>query len=299
MEPGGIRPKSSACPYVGAWLIVARGCGHVKSTDQSAATPFRAIVAAHRAGLLQSTTSDVCSHGLAEYLREGDMAYEYEINELAKEESWRMFRIIGEFVEGFDNLTGIEPAVTIYGSARLTADDELYAQAEGIAYRLGQLGFSIVTGGGPGVMEAANKGALRAGVQSVGLNIELPEEQLPNKYATKSMKFNHFFSRKVMLVKYATAFVIMPGGLGTLDELTEVLTLMQTHKIKPFPVVLFNSGFWQGFLDWLRNVILSRKYVSASDFDLLRVLDSPEEVAETIRRWYVRHEVVGKKALVK
>lgn len=227
------------------------------------------------------------------------MVYEYEINELAKEESWRMFRIIGEFVEGFDNLTGIEPAVTIYGSARLTAEDRLYGQAEEIAYRLGQLGFSIVTGGGPGVMEAANKGALRAGVQSVGLNIELPEEQVANKYATKSMTFNHFFSRKVMLVKYATAFVIMPGGLGTLDELTEVLTLMQTHKIKPFPVVLFSSEFWQGFLDWLRNSVLSRKYVSAGDFDLLRVLDSPEEVAETIRRWYVGHEVVGREALGK
>lgn len=227
------------------------------------------------------------------------MVYEYEINELAKEESWRMFRIIGEFVEGFDNLTGIEPAVTIYGSARLTAEDRLYGQAEEIAYRLGQLGFSIVTGGGPGVMEAANKGALRAGVQSVGLNIELPEEQVANKYATKSMTFNHFFSRKVMLVKYATAFVIMPGGLGTLDELTEVLTLMQTHKIKPFPVVLFSSEFWQGFLDWLRNSVLSRKYVSAGDFDLVRVLDSPEEVAETIRRWYVGQEVVGRKALGK
>jgi len=227
------------------------------------------------------------------------MVYEYEINELAKEESWRMFRIIGEFVEGFDNLTGIEPAVTIYGSARLAVDDRLYAQTEDIAYRLGQLGFSIVTGGGPGVMEAANKGALRAGVQSIGLNIVLPEEQAANTYATKSITFSHFFSRKVMLVKYATAFVIMPGGLGTLDELTEVLTLMQTHKIKPFPVVLFGCEFWQGFLDWLRNMVLARKYVSAGDFDLLRVEDSPDEVVETIRRWYVAHEVVGKKALAR
>ena len=225
------------------------------------------------------------------------MPYEYEINELAKEESWRMFRIIGEFVEGFDNLSGIEPAVTIYGSARLGEDDRLYGETEEIAYRLGQLGFSIVTGGGPGVMEAANKGALRAGVKSVGLNILLPEEQAPNTYATKSITFNHFFTRKVMLVRYATAFVIIPGGLGTLDELTEVLTLMQTHKIRPFPVVLFSSEFWKGFLGWLRNSVLSRKYISEHDFDLLRVVDRPDEVVEAIRRWYVGREVFGRKAL--
>jgi uncharacterized protein (TIGR00730 family) len=227
----------------------------------------------------------------------GYMSYEYEINELAKEESWRMFRIIGEFVEGFDNLSSIEPAVTIYGSARLKAGDELYAATEDIAYRLGQLGFSIVTGGGPGVMEAANKGGRRAGVTSVGLNISLPEEQLCNPYATKSITFNHFFTRKVMLVKYAVAFVIMPGGLGTLDEVTEILTLMQTHKIKPFPVILFNGEFWKGFLDWLRSAVLSRKYVSKKDFELLRVLDRPDEVVEAIRRWHVAHEVIGRKAL--
>ena len=225
------------------------------------------------------------------------MAYGYEINELAKEESWRMFRIIGELVEGFDSLAGIEPAVTMYGSSRLRVDDKLYAETEEIAYRLGQLGFSIVSGGGPGVMEAANKGARRAGVISVGLNISLPEEQVCNAYATRSITFHHFFIRKVMLVKYAVAFVIMPGGLGTLDELTEILTLMQTHKIKPFPVVLFNSEFWKGFLDWLGSVVLSRKYVSKEDFDLLRVLDRPDEVAEVIRRWYVGHEVVGREAL--
>ncbi len=225
------------------------------------------------------------------------MSYEYEINELAKEESWRMFRIIGELVEGFDSLAGIEPAVTMYGSSRLTADDKLYAETEEIAYRLGQSGFSIVSGGGPGVMEAANKGARRAGVPSVGLNISLPEEQVCNAYATRSITFHHFFIRKVMLVKYAVAFVIMPGGLGTLDELTEILTLMQTHKIKPFPVILFNTEFWKGFLDWLRSAVLSRKYVSVKDFDLLRVLDRPDEVVEAIRRWYVGHEVIGREAL--
>jgi uncharacterized protein (TIGR00730 family) len=225
------------------------------------------------------------------------MTYEYEINELAKEESWRMFRILGEFVEGFDNLSGIEPAVTIYGSARLKEGDALYAATEEIAERLGQLGFSIVTGGGPGVMEAANKGARKAGATSVGLNISLPQEQAPNTYATKSVTFNHFFTRKVMLVKYAVAFIIMPGGLGTLDEVTEVLTLMQTHKIRPFPVILFHGEFWEGFLDWLRDAVLSRKYISKKDFDLLRVLDHADEVVDAIQRWYVRHEVVGKKAL--
>jgi uncharacterized protein (TIGR00730 family) len=225
------------------------------------------------------------------------MPTEYEINELAKEESWRMFRIIGELVEGFDTLTGIEPAVTIYGSARLKADDKLYAQAEEIAYQLGKLGFNIVTGGGPGVMEAANKGALRAGVESVGLNIELPQEQAANAYTTKSITFHHFFARKVMLVKYATAFVSIPGGLGTLDELTEVLTLMQTHKIKPFPVIVFNSHYWKGFLDWLQNEVLGKGCVSEADLDLLVVCDEPEEVTEAVQHWYTKHKVVGKKAL--
>ena len=227
------------------------------------------------------------------------MAYEYEINELAKEESWRMFRIIGELVEGFDKLSGIEPAVTIYGSARLQPDNELYAQTEEIARRLGEMGFSIITGGGPGVMEAANKGALKARTTSVGLNIELPEEQVCNAYTTKSITFSHFFARKVMLVKFATAFIIMPGGAGTLDELTEVLTLMQTHKIKPFPVILFDGSYWKGFLDWLQSSVLARGFISEQDLDLLRVCDEPDTVTETVQRWYEKQEVVGRKALVR
>jgi len=221
----------------------------------------------------------------------------YEINDLAKEESWRMFRIIGELVEGFDELSGIEPAVTIYGSARIEADDELYARTEEIAFRLGKAGYSIITGGGPGVMEAANKGAFSAGVKSVGLNIELPEEQSCNAYTTKSITFNHFFVSKVMLVKYAIAFVIIPGGLGTLDELTEVLTLMQTHKIKPFPVILFDYEYWEGFLGWLRSSVLSRNFISEDDFNLLRVCDSPTEVIEAVQKWHVKAQVIGKSAL--
>ena len=227
------------------------------------------------------------------------MPSEYEINELAKEESWRMFRIMGELVEGFDTLTGIEPAVTIYGASQLKSDDRLYVQTEEIAKRLGKLGFSIITGGGPGVMEAANKGAAEAGVTSVGLNIELPEEQACNIYANKPMTFHHFFVRKVMLVKYAIAFVILPGGLGTLDELTEVLTLMQTGKIKPFPVIIFDSGYWKGFIDWLRDFALAKGFISKEDIDLLIACENPDEVVQVVQHWYTKHRVVGKRALPK
>jgi uncharacterized protein (TIGR00730 family) len=227
------------------------------------------------------------------------MAHEYEINELAKEESWRMFRIIGEMVEGFDKLSAIEPAVTIYGSARLKPDDELYAQTEEIARRLGELGFSIITGGGPGVMEAANKGAAAAGVKSIGLNIDLPIEQECNPYATKTITFKHFFVRKVMLVKYAIAFIIMPGGMGTMDELTEVLTLIQTQKIRPFPVILYNSKFWKGFLDWLHGTVLARGFISEEDFDLLRICDDPASVIEAVQKWYIKQELVGRRAVTR
>jgi hypothetical protein len=225
------------------------------------------------------------------------MVYGYEINELAKEESWRLFRIIGELVEGFDKLSGIEPAVTIYGSARIKESDELYQQTEEIARRLGELGFSIVTGGGPGVMEAANKGAIKAGVTSVGLNIVLPLEQPFNPYTTKSITFNHFYTRKLMLVKYAIAFVFMPGGIGTLDELTEVLNLIQAGKIKPFPVLLFDSAYWKGLLDWLHDSALAKGYISEEDFRLVRVYDSVDEIVEGVQKWYIRQEVIGKKAL--
>jgi uncharacterized protein (TIGR00730 family) len=227
------------------------------------------------------------------------MQYEYEINELVKEDSWRMFRIIGEFVSGFDALSDIEPAVSIYGSARLKAEDELYRKTEEIAEKLGKMGFSIITGGGPGVMEAANKGATKAGAKSIGLNINLPEEQSSNNYTTLSLTFNHFFVRKVMLVKYASAFVIMPGGLGTLDELTEVLNLIQTYKIKPFPVILYNGGFWQGFLDWLRHNSLTEGYISEEDLNLLRISNSPDEVADIIHLWHSQGKLAGKQAVTR
>lgn len=225
------------------------------------------------------------------------MTERYEINELVKEDSWRLFRIIGELVEGFDKLSGIEPAVTIYGSSRSQPGQDDYEKAREIARLLGQQGFSIITGGGPGAMEAANRGAQEAGAKSVGLNIVLPEEQALNTYASLSISFNHFFVRKVMLVKYSIAFVIMPGGLGTLDELTEVLTLIQTHKIKPFPVILFNSSYWQGFLDWMRNSTLACEYISESDLELLRLSDEPSDVVEIVKRWHQAQAIVGRPAV--
>ncbi len=221
----------------------------------------------------------------------------YEINELAKEESWRLFRIMGEFVEGFDSLSNIEPAVTIYGSARTKPDDEMYKKVEEIGFKLGSQGYSIITGGGPGLMEAANKGAMRAGARSVGLNIRLPEEQAPNPYTSLTLVFKHFFVRKVMLVKYATAFIITPGGLGTLDELTEVLTLMQTLTIRPFPVILFGSSFWQGFLDWLKEPVLTQNYISKTDLSLLRICDTADEVVQTVLDWAEKHTISGQQAV--
>jgi hypothetical protein len=225
------------------------------------------------------------------------MPERYEINALEKEESWRLFRYIGELVEGFDKLSAIEPAVTIYGSAVATPDQADYQNARQIASLLGKQGFNIVTGGGPGMMEAANLGASEAGVKSVGLNIQLPKEQKCNTYSNLTISFNHFFVRKVMLVKYASAFVIMPGGMGTLDELTEVLTLIQTNKIKPFPVILFNSTFWRGLLDWLQSTVLLPGYISESDLQLLRISDQPEDVLDIVSSWYLRQAIVGRRAI--
>jgi uncharacterized protein (TIGR00730 family) len=225
------------------------------------------------------------------------MAERYEINQLEKEESWRLFRIIGELVEGFDKLTGIEPAVTIYGASRLKPESYDYEKTREIAKLIGREGFNIITGGGPGAMEAANLGAHEAGVKSVGLNIELPEEQVCNAFTNINVHFNHFFARKIMLVKYSTAFVIIPGGMGTLDELTEVLTLIQTRKIKPFPVVLFNTGYWKGFLEWLQGQALANGYMTEEDLHLLRMSDDPQEVVDIIKSWYLRQAIIGRQAI--
>ncbi len=229
-----------------------------------------------------------------------DIIRRYEIDELAKEDSWHISQIVAnELLKGFDNLSDIEPAVTIYGSAKTQPNDKQYSQTEEIAYRLGKKGFSIITGGGLGVMEAANKGALRARVTSIGLNIDLPKEQPTNLYTTKSMTFTQFFIRKIMLIKYATAFVTMPGGIGTLDELTEVLNLIQTQKIRPFPVVLFNSEYWGGFINWLRDSVLASHFISPDDVELLRVCDDTDEVVTIVETWHTKHKVTGKKLLSK
>ncbi len=210
----------------------------------------------------------------------------YEINQLEKEESWRMFRIIGEFVEGFDALSRITPAVTVFGSARARPGEFAYDMAEAIGREVARADFTLVTGGGPGVMEAACKGAVEAGGKAVGLNIELPMEQKANPYCTLSLHFHHFFVRKVMLVKYATAFVLLPGGFGTLDEMFETLTLIQTHKIRPFPVILVGSDYWSGLIGWLQGQTVARGFVSPSDLDLLTVTDSPSQVVSRITQFY-------------
>lgn len=195
---------------------------------------------------------------------------------------WRIFRIMGEFVEGFEALTELGPAVTIFGSARTHPEDEQYRQAVDLAHQLGQAGFNIITGGGPGIMAAANQGASTAGVTSVGLNVELPFEQGTNRWVDLPVQFHYFFIRKMMFVKYAQGFVIFPGGFGTMDELFESLTLIQTGKIRHFPVVLFGSGYWQGLLTWLRQTMLQEGKIAAADLDLMFVTDSVEEACRFI-----------------
>jgi uncharacterized protein (TIGR00730 family) len=201
---------------------------------------------------------------------------------VAKGEAWRVFRIMGEFVEGFDELMRLGPAVSIFGSARTPPGDRGYEECKETARLLGEAGFSIITGGGPGMMEAANAGAREAGAPSVGLNIELPFEQDLNQFADLKIHFRYFFVRKTMFVKYAQAFVIFPGGFGTLDELFESLTLIQTGKIRDFPLVLFGSGYWRGLLDWLKATVREQGKISPNDLDLIKVTDSPQEAVDHI-----------------
>jgi uncharacterized protein (TIGR00730 family) len=197
-------------------------------------------------------------------------------------DSWRVFRIMGEFVEGFDTLARVGPAVSIFGSARTAPDDHYYKAAEEVGRRLVDAGFAVITGGGPGIMEAANRGAVDAGGDSVGCNIELPFEQGMNEYVRIAVNFRYFFVRKTMFVKYAEGFIIFPGGYGTMDELFESLTLIQTGKVRDFPVVLFGSGYWRGLLDWLKGVMLADGKIHPADLDLLVVTDSPEEAVAVI-----------------
>jgi uncharacterized protein (TIGR00730 family) len=208
---------------------------------------------------------------------------------------WRVLRILGEFVEGFEALAELGRSVTIFGSARVKADHPQYRAATEVARLLGEAGFTIITGGGPGIMEAANLGAREAGVLSVGLNIELPFEQGVNPFVDLPIEFRYFFVRKTMFVKYAEAFVIFPGGFGTMDELFEALTLIQTGKVMNFPVILFDSTYWAGLVRWLRETMLAEGKISTGDMDLLIISDSPAEVRDVIvsaheQRWRTEQE---------
>ncbi len=210
--------------------------------------------------------------------------HQYVVDKITAQESWRMFHILAEFVEGFDTLARYHPAVSIFGSTRAKPEDEVYQKAERIGQLLAENGFSVITGGGPGAMEAANKGASLAGGKSIGLNIELPLEQKPNPYANITLRYRYFFVRKVMFVKYAVAYIILPGGFGTMDELFESVTLIQTHKIKPFPVILVGSNYWKGLLDWIKEVVLKEGRISPTDLDILQLIDDPEEIVKTIKK---------------
>ncbi len=205
-------------------------------------------------------------------------------DEFTRSDTWRVFRIMGEFVEGFDDLATITRAVSIFGSARTPPDHPQYKEAQETAALLARAGFAVITGGGPGIMEAANRGAFDAGGLSVGCNIELPFEQKPNSYQTRSLTFKYFFVRKTMFVKYSTAFIIFPGGYGTLDELFESLTLIQTRKIRNFPVVLFGSKYWGGMMEWIKTVMLTEGKINDVDLNLLYITDSPAEAVEIVVR---------------
>ncbi|MGE4357755.1 MAG: TIGR00730 family Rossman fold protein [Candidatus Omnitrophota bacterium] len=207
-------------------------------------------------------------------------------NDFTTEEPWRIFRIMAEFVEGFEVLSRIGPAISIFGSSRIKRGSVYYKMAEELAYLLAKKGYAIITGGGPGIMEAANKGAKRAHGRSIGLNIEVPIVQKPNPYIGELLNFKYFFCRKVMFVKYAKAFVIFPGGFGTLDELFEALTLIQTRRVSSFPVIIMGSKYWQGLITWIKNTMLKEGCISPEDLKLFRIADTPQEAVELIKRFY-------------
>jgi uncharacterized protein (TIGR00730 family) len=203
-------------------------------------------------------------------------------------DSWRIFRIMAEFVEGFEVMAGVGTAVSLFGSARTPPHDRYYTAAEKTGQLLAKAGFAVITGGGPGIMEAANKGAFEAGGTSVGCNITLPQEQEANKYQTISLDFHYFYARKVMFTKYASAFVCFPGGYGTLDETFETLTLIQTLKVEAFPIVLYGSDYWKGLVEWL-NKCVKPEFIDEEDTDIFKVVDSPEEVVKLVKRGVKKH----------
>lgn len=208
------------------------------------------------------------------------------VEDLKLEDPWRVFRIMSEFVDGFHELSEIGPAVSIFGSARTKRTQNGYKQAERTAQLLAKEGYAVITGAGPGVMEAGNKGAMRAKGLSIGLNIDLPSEQKPNPYIKELINFHYFFCRKVMFVKYAKAFVIFPGGFGTLDEFFESITLVQTQRMEKFPIVLFGKKYWGGLIDWLKKSVLKAQNIDPQDLHIFQIVDTPEEVIEVIRKFY-------------
>ena len=216
------------------------------------------------------------------------------LDEFTHTDTWRVFRIMGEFVEGFDELASLTRGISIFGSARTATSDPYYKLAQETAALLAREGYAVITGGGPGIMEAANRGAFEAGGLSVGCNIELPFEQGANPYLTRSVTFRYFFVRKMMFVKYSLGFIIFPGGFGTLDELFEALTLIQTRKIRDFPVILFGSDYWKGLMDWIGETALREGKVSSQDLKLLHLTDSPEEVVNIVNESQDSLSVVGK-----
>lgn len=216
--------------------------------------------------------------------------YIREIREdFTQEDTWRIFRIMSEFVDGFEILSKIGSAVSIFGSSRTRPGSRHYKLGEEIAYLLANEGYAIITGSGPGLMEAANKGARRAKGISIGLNIQIPNEQKSNKYVDELLDFRYFFVRKVMFVKYAKAFVILPGGYGTFDEFTEAINLIQTERIQKFPVVLFDSKYWKGMINWFKTTMLKHGYISKEDLDIFRVVDKPKDVVSAIKKFYEEH----------
>jgi len=218
---------------------------------------------------------------------------QFIVNELKVGDTWRMFRIMAEFVEGFEQMAGIGPAVTVFGSARSKDSDLRYQTARRLGKVLAERDISVITGGGPGIMEAANRGAHETGGKSIGLNIELPLEQSHNPYLTKVVTFRHFFIRKVMLVKYSSAFIIFPGGFGTMDECFEALTLIQTMKIRPFPVIMVDKQFWSGLWDWLRVHLVHEGMITAADLELITFVDDPSEIADRVTG-YLREDKRGR-----
>jgi uncharacterized protein (TIGR00730 family) len=210
-------------------------------------------------------------------------------DDFTQEETWRVFRIMAEFVEGFETLSKVGKSISFFGSSRLKSTDDYYKIATQTAYLLSKEGYAIITGGGPGIMEAANKGARRAKGKSIGLNILIPQEQKANRFVYLLLEFHYFFCRKVMFLKYGKAFVILPGGFGTLDELFESLNLIQTKRVEKFPVVLVGSEYWDGLIDWIKDMLLKKRCIASSDLNLFTIVDTPEEVVSAIKKFYHTH----------